>query len=250
MSTAGATEDTQPRRPVLLRETERDCHANQFDDATLERVVRRSEELAQLAPEDPELVPPLEPQTVHADPRGLRRRDREDHAEYRAHVAEASIGPAKAKDCVAAGFLQDGTNWQAMANSTGLFAYHRATGLNFSVTVRSTDGTGSGYVERDENDVARFDGAASSAIAVEKAAASRQAKAIEPGKYTVILEPDRRGRAAAAPDLRHGRPLRRRRPELALQGRWRQQAGREAGGRGGDDLVRPGPPRHTDIALG
>jgi len=31
-----------------------------------------------------------------------------------------------------------------MANTTALFAYHRSTNLNFSVTMRSEDGTGSG----------------------------------------------------------------------------------------------------------
>jgi predicted Zn-dependent protease len=55
--------------------------------------------------------------------------------------------------------------------------------------MRTEDGTGSGFVERDENDIDRFDGAAASAIAVEKALASREARAIEPGKYTVIMEP-------------------------------------------------------------
>ena len=34
---------------------------DQFDDASLERVVRRSEELAQLAPENPEYMPMLGP---------------------------------------------------------------------------------------------------------------------------------------------------------------------------------------------
>src|SRR3954447_1710096 len=36
---------------------------NEFDDASLEKVVRRAEELAQLAPENPEYMPLLGPQT-------------------------------------------------------------------------------------------------------------------------------------------------------------------------------------------
>src|SRR5215207_5505819 len=36
---------------------------NEFDDASLEKVVRRSEELAQLAPENPEFMEPLGPQS-------------------------------------------------------------------------------------------------------------------------------------------------------------------------------------------
>jgi predicted Zn-dependent protease len=105
-------------------------------------------------------------------------------------VAAAGITPAKAKGCVAAGFLQDGSVWQAMLNTAGLFAYHKETNANFTLTVRTEDATGSGYVIRDYNDIGRFDPDQASGIALEKALASRDAKAIEPGKYTVVLEPE------------------------------------------------------------
>ncbi|MBS1610519.1 MAG: TldD/PmbA family protein, partial [Bacteroidetes bacterium] len=39
---------------------------NEFDDASLEKVVRRSEELAKLAPDNPEYVSVLGPQTYEA----------------------------------------------------------------------------------------------------------------------------------------------------------------------------------------
>jgi predicted Zn-dependent protease len=55
--------------------------------------------------------------------------------------------------------------------------------------MRTQDGTGSGYVSRDYNDVEQFDSAEMSQIALDKALMSRNPKAIEPGKYTVILEP-------------------------------------------------------------
>jgi predicted Zn-dependent protease len=57
------------------------------------------------------------------------------------------------------------------------------------VTVRTPDGTGSGYATADYNDASKFDAARLTQIAADKAAASVGAKAIEPGKYTVILEP-------------------------------------------------------------
>ncbi len=76
-----------------------------------------------------------------------------------------------------------------MMNSKGLFAYNTATNVNFNVTVRTPDGKGSGYASKGYNDVTKLDVAAATKIAAQKAAASAAAKAIEPGKYTVILEP-------------------------------------------------------------
>ncbi len=162
---------------------------NQFDDATLERVVRHSEELARLAPDDPEFMPPMGPQT-YLDTRTWYDETAVITPDYRAAAAATSIGAPKARECTAAGFLQDGSSWSAMMNSRGLFAYNRATGVNYSTTVRSNDGTGSGYVARDYNDVGQLDVGRASGIALEKAVASRNPRAIEPGKYTVILEPE------------------------------------------------------------
>ncbi len=189
VSTAGANEDLTLVVSSSYGKRNGTATANQFDAATIERTVRAAEALAKLAPEDPEFMPPLGPQEYTPIPAAWADATANLDPAARATWAEASINPAKAKGCVAAGFLQDGGGWQARANSAGLFGYHRATNLNFSVTMRTDDGTGSGYVERDVNDSGRFDAGAASAIAIEKANASREARAIEPGKYTVILEP-------------------------------------------------------------
>jgi len=161
---------------------------NEFDDASLEKVVRRSEELAKLAPENEEFVPVLGPQE-YLDSQGYFESTANIDPAFRAQVAAASIGPCREKKLVAAGYLEDTAGFEAMANSKGLFAYYPSTGVDFSVTVRTEDGTGSGYVTRDYNDAAQFDSARDSAIAIDKAVKSREARAIEPGKYTVVLEP-------------------------------------------------------------
>jgi len=54
--------------------------------------------------------------------------------------------------------------------------------------VRTEDGKGSGYAIRGYNDIAKLNVKESTQIAAEKAVKSATAKAIEPGKYTVILE--------------------------------------------------------------
>ncbi len=77
----------------------------------------------------------------------------------------------------------------AFANSNGAFGYQRATGMDYTCTVRTEDGTGSGWVGRNLKDISGFDPAADIQVAMRKAAASAEARALEPGKYTVILEP-------------------------------------------------------------
>lgn len=161
---------------------------DEFDDASLEKVVKRAEELAKLSPENPEFMEPLGPQ-VYDESITYVDATAKVTPEYRAEVANSSIVPAKANDVTAAGFLDDSYGFSAMMNSKGLFAYNKATNVDFTVTMRTNDGTGSGWVTRDVNDVSKFDAAEASKIAIDKAVLSKQAKAIEPGKYTVILEP-------------------------------------------------------------
>jgi predicted Zn-dependent protease len=161
---------------------------NEFDDVSLEKVVRRSEELAQLAPENPEYVPFLGPQK-YAEPTTYVPATAAITPRLRSDLVAASLQVAREAKAVAAGFLEDNTGYSAMANSKGLFAYNTSTNTNFSITVRTEDGRGSGYATRGYNDVTKLDTKKATQIATEKAVKSAEAKAIEPGKYTVILEP-------------------------------------------------------------
>jgi len=161
---------------------------DEFDDASLKRVVERAQELAKLSPENPEFMEPLGPQTYEKAVTYIDATAKIT-PEYRAQVANSSIKPAAAKDVTAAGFLSDSSGFNAMVNSKGLFAYNKATSAEFTVTMRTNDGTGSGWVTRDFNDIRKFDAAEASKVAIDKAVMSKEAKAIEPGKYTVILEP-------------------------------------------------------------
>jgi predicted Zn-dependent protease len=161
---------------------------NEFDDASLEKVVRRAEELAQLAPENPEYVPFLGPQTF-APTKTYVPATAAITPKRRADMVAASLEAAKQGKAIAAGFLEDNSGFAAMMNSKGLFAYNTSTNTNFSVTVRTEDGKGSGYATRGYNDITKMDTRSATRIATDKAVRSASARAIEPGKYTVILEP-------------------------------------------------------------
>lgn len=161
---------------------------NEFDDASLQKVVKRAEELAMLAPENPEFMPPLGPQTF-AESNTYNTKTAAITPDTRADMVGKSLSVSKAAGLDAAGFLENATRFNAIMNSKGLFAYNKGTNVSFSVTVRNKQGTGSGYVEQDFNDLDKMDTLALSKIAASKANGSAGAKAIEPGKYTVILEP-------------------------------------------------------------
>lgn len=162
---------------------------NEFDDVSLEKVVRRAEELARLAPENPEYVPFLEPQQYAAEGQTFVPATAAIDAKFRADAVAKSLQISKDKNLTAAGFLENSNGFSALMNSKGLFAYDISTNVNFNVTLRTKDGKGSGYASKGYNDVSNLDVAKATAVAASKASMSAGARALEPGKYTVILEP-------------------------------------------------------------
>ena len=162
---------------------------NEFDDASLEKVVRRAEELAKLAPENPEFMPFLEPQKYGPDSPTFSEATAAMGAKERADAVQESLTQAKENKLTAAGFLSNSMGFSAMMNSKGLFAYNKSTDVAFNITVRTEDSKGSGYATKGYNDFKKLNAKADTVVAAKKALASVAAKAIEPGKYTVILEP-------------------------------------------------------------
>ena len=162
---------------------------NDFSDAGIERAVRQSEALAKLAPDDPEAMPLLGPQT-YDDVNTYFDSTANLGPAARAEAARLAIDPCKgAGDLTAAGFLVTGIGAGAVGNSKGLFAYQAGTSANYTLTVRTSDGTGSGWAGADHPDWSKLDVKGVADRAIEKARRSRNPVAIEPGRYTVVLEP-------------------------------------------------------------
>jgi predicted Zn-dependent protease len=161
---------------------------DEFDDASLEKVVKRSEELAQLAPENPEHMPLLGPQEF-PESIGFVPATAAITPDTRAEAVAKSIQVSRDAKLQAAGYLENSTNSVAIMNSKGLFAYNKDTDVVFTITTRNEEGTGSGYAARGFNDVSKLDTFSATKVATSKANGSVGARAIEPGKYTVILEP-------------------------------------------------------------
>lgn len=188
VTTSGDTEDATLSVRASFAKRSGSASVNQFDDAALERCVRQAEETARFAPEDPEHMPVLPPQ-AYSEVAAFAEETRDLPPERRANVANSAIGLAKAKKVVIAGFLTNSGGFQAIANSKGLFGYHRQSRMTFSATARTADATGSGWAGNNGERPRDLDAVELSRLAVEKAFLSAKPRELAPGTYTVILEP-------------------------------------------------------------
>ena len=189
MSTSGSVENAQLAVISTFGQKHAVTSTNDFSDEGLRRVVEQSEALARLSPDDPEWLPELPPQQ-YQDINSWFDSTANLSPEDRARAAMTALQPARAAaDLRAAGFIVTNASSFAIGNSAGLFAYNRGTGSNYTLTVRTTDGTGSGWAGADHPDWTQLDFANVAQRAIEKARLSRNPVAVEPGRYTVILEP-------------------------------------------------------------
>jgi predicted Zn-dependent protease len=162
--------------------------ASEFSDASLQRAARNAEEIARLSPDNPEAMPFLGAQAYQPVKAYF-----EDAAsatpEWRAAAVKTALDISKQKNVVSAGFVETQAQIQAIASSKGLFGYDRYTAADYNLTARTQDGTGSGWASKSFSELRLLEPRGLAAAAIEKAAKSHNPAAIEPGKYTVVLEP-------------------------------------------------------------
>jgi predicted Zn-dependent protease len=162
----------------------------QFDDASLKQMVDEASTAAEKARENPNMPPLTEgPQDYipvdAALPSGVTFGPAE-----RAKLARQSIHISDELGTIGSGYIPKTHQTTCNANSKGLFAYYRYAEAGFILTCRTADGTGSGWAGiTGVKDTAMIDAERLTRTASDKALKSRKARALEPGRYTVILEP-------------------------------------------------------------
>lgn len=160
---------------------------NQLDERSLADVVARAQRMAKLAPENPEALAPLGKQTYKAANNASDPTTANLTPEARAKAVGAAL--ALGKDVVIAGFFEHMARTQALASSQGLSAYHAWTAVDLRVTARTPDGTGSGWGGGTGHKLSDLDAGALAKLAVDKAKSSAKPTKLDPGRYTVVLEP-------------------------------------------------------------
>ncbi len=108
-------------------------------------------------------------------------------AEERARAVKHSCDLAERHGQVAAGIFSSGESQSVMGNSRGLRASHRETQAEFSITMQQ--GSAASWAKANAADVRQFDPQALAKIASEKSARAQNPVELQPGRYTVILEP-------------------------------------------------------------
>jgi predicted Zn-dependent protease len=159
-----------------------------MSDDALAALVTASENTAKLAPENPEFMPPIGPQK-YATGTGFSSNTQLATSEMLAGALQPVLQQAQAKNLQASGFLNLATSFSSFANSKGLFVFDQGTDVLHTVSARTPDGTGSGWAGTTHYDFGKFDAPGMGAVAIDKAVRSQNPVRLDPGKYTVILEP-------------------------------------------------------------
>jgi len=161
---------------------------NELDKEKIREAVARADVLADVAPENAELMPPLGPQTYPKVPELYFKSTAEFSPGKRVDSIISVIDKAKKEKLTAAGFFETSSGFSAFMNSKGLSYYLLSTRSYFNNTLRSGEG-GSGWASAEEEDVDKVAVGKLADGASRKALDSRNPKPLPAGKYTVILEP-------------------------------------------------------------
>ena len=201
VTTAGAARDLAIAITSRADGKSGTARVNDTDEAALKAAVARSEELMRAASVDPEAVPALEAQK-YPEIRAFHEETAKAGAEKRRGGVAAALELGREKSLDASGFSETTSRWTAIGNKKGNFGYAASTSASFSTTMRTADGTGSGWAGGSSPQFTKIPASALAERAANKAVDSAKPREIEPGRYTVILEP----RAVADLVARYHRP--------------------------------------------
>jgi PmbA protein len=167
---------------------------NKLDEDSLRRLAQAAETLVRLQKPDPDLLPmpgakEVSEAAVNGD--GMVRRHIERTAQVdakdRAEAVGRIVDVANKNQLTAAGIYASSEFGEGLFNSRGLAKWHDQTSAEVSVTMIGD--TSSGWQKANGPDVTALNPVSMAEIAADKAVRSASPRELDPGKYTVILEP-------------------------------------------------------------
>jgi len=186
--TSGKRENRGANVTVWIDGKRGSSSTNDLDANSLRQAVEQAEQIARLAPVDREYIPTLGAQTYRAV-NGFVEATAKISPVTRAKAIGSILAESEKSKIIAAGFYQVQAEAFAFATKNGNFGFQRETVVGLSVTGRTSDGTSSGYFARSHFDANKLDTARIAREAIRRTLDGRNAKALNAGVYTVILEP-------------------------------------------------------------
>jgi PmbA protein len=160
---------------------------NVLDEPALREAVRRAADMARLAPRDPD-QPPLPQGGAVQTPQGAYVAATANASpQLRAGMCDEIFKAAEGGGLWCAGFSTTSQSGVTIVNSSGACASFDGTDAAVNVKMNGADSTG--FAEAYDTDVDALDAASIGAAAAAKARGSAQPQSVDPGEWTVILEP-------------------------------------------------------------
>jgi predicted Zn-dependent protease len=157
----------------------------ELDSDAIAQTIRRSEELARIAPEDPEWVPLLEPQTYEQRTPAFDQATATLSPLARGEIIQRVCALSTKAGVEGSGTLSTEAFVRVVGNSRGLRACDRGTEADFSFTARIEDG--SSWSQRTGFAIDQLPIESLIEQLIERALASRRPREVTPGAYPVVF---------------------------------------------------------------
>lgn len=159
---------------------------NRSDAPALDDLVQRARQNAQASPPDPDFPGLPEPQAA-TPVASFDATTAAYSPRQRAEQVAVACRLALEKDMQAFGAFTTGSLALAIANTSGVFAYHASTRADYQTVVSCEDS--SGWAQASAWQVGELDVEALAREAIQRAERGRQPRKIEPGDFAVVLAP-------------------------------------------------------------
>lgn len=158
----------------------------ELDPQAITETIRRAEELARIAPEDPEWVPLLEPQDYELRTPAFDEATATFSPLARGEMVQRVCALSAKAGVEGSGTLSTEAFLEGVGNSRGLRACDRGTKADFSFTARIEDG--SSWGQRTAFAVDQLPIESVTQQLIQRALSSRQPREVSPGKYPVVFD--------------------------------------------------------------
>jgi len=161
---------------------------NRFDENSVQNAVKVASDIAAIQKEDPDYRGLYADSEAIVDERFYHQPTMDAAFDTKLNELQGIFADSRSKNVEVAGAFSHGDGIYAIGNSKGLFRYHIHTDASFTLSIMTPAG-GTGWAEFHSHRLEDIQPSILYRIALEKALASENPISIEPGEFTVILEP-------------------------------------------------------------